>query len=318
MSTATINYLAQDVAPSLFRNGEVLTYRDRDGSDGGSRGVRVESCSIDVQDGRAAQSAGDIDLARSGYELLPEAVGQDVDFLDHSDVVRNYYPQCEAVLRQATGAQVFAFDHNIRYASGKQQSQRIAGGQTVQGPAHMVHGDYTLTSAPQRLRDLASPPGGNDTLREFLAEGESAVPPELAEAALSGGRFAIINVWRNIAPEPVVRDPLALCDGRSVAPDELVVFEIHYKDRIGENYFARRGDAHAWYYYPEIRSDEVLLIKQWDSGGALSKTGGSTGDGEVDGPCTFSFHTACHMPDLADDAPERRSIEVRCVVVYGA
>ena len=32
--------------------------------------------------------------------------------------------------------------------------------------------------------------------------------------------------------------PLALCDAQTVEPDDLVVFEIHYADRVGENYFA--------------------------------------------------------------------------------
>jgi len=89
LTAATIDDLPQDVTPSLFRNGEALTYRDREGSDGGSRGVRVETCGIDVCDGRVTQDAGDIDLSRSGFELLSEAIGTDVDFLDHSDVVRH-------------------------------------------------------------------------------------------------------------------------------------------------------------------------------------------------------------------------------------
>ena len=48
-------------------------------------------------------------------------------------------------------------------------------------------------------------------------------------------------------------------------PDDLVVFEIHYADRIGENYFAKHADAHRWYFYPALTRDEALLIKQWDS-----------------------------------------------------
>ena len=116
----------------------------------------------------------------------------------------------------------------------------------------MVHGDYTLTSAPQRLRDLTKPPGANDTLRAVLAEGKALLDSKAVERALDGGRFAIINLWRNIVAEPVVTHPLALCDAACVQPDDLVVFEIHYHDRIGENYFARHNDGHCWYFYPEI------------------------------------------------------------------
>jgi hypothetical protein len=52
------------------------------------------------------------------------------------------------------------------------------------------------------------------------------------------------TLWRNIAAEPVATQPLALCDAASVRPEDLVVFEIHYADRIGENYFAKHHDGH--------------------------------------------------------------------------
>ncbi len=189
----------------------------------------------------------------------------------------------------------------------------------MQAPAHLVHGDYTLDSAPQRLRDLGRPPTGNDTLAPFLAEGTSLIPPGTVEAALrDGGRFAIVNVWRNIADEPVATHPLALCDAQTVAPEDLVVFEIHYADRVGENYFAKHAPRHAWYTYPGITREEALLIKQWDSAGTLARSGGSEGDsGGARVPCTFSFHSAFEDPRTPPDAPDRWSIEVRCAVVYG-
>ena len=132
-----------------------------------------------------------------------------------------------------------------------------------------------------------------------------------------GGRFAIINVWRNIADEPVATHPLALCDAQSVQPEDLVVFEIHYEDRVGENYFAKHAQRHRWYYYPEVTRDEVLLIKQWDSAGTLARSEGKLADGEGGGgPCTFSFHSAFRDPTTPPDAPDRWSIEVRCAVLY--
>lgn len=124
-------------------------------------------------------------------------------------------------------------------------------------------------------------------------------------------------MWRNIAFEPVATRPLALCDASSVRPDDLVVFEIHYSDRIGENYFARHRDGHRWYYYPGLTRDEALLLKQWDSAGPLARTNGVHSDAsDSDAPCTFCFHSAFEDPTSADDAPERWSIEVRCVALY--
>ena len=124
-------------------------------------------------------------------------------------------------------------------------------------------------------------------------------------------------MWRNITDAPVSVHPLALCDGRSVNPNDLVVFEIHYQDRIGENYFAKYRSAHRWYYYPKMTREEALLIKQWDSAGTLARSGGASSDASVAGaPCTFSFHSAFDDPAAPPDAPDRWSIEVRCMVIY--
>jgi len=205
----------------------------------------------------------------------------------------------------------------VRSASGKRSGKRIVGGQRVQGPAHLVHGDYTLTSAPQRLRDLTRPPDGNDTLRMVLGSERALIAADRAERALENGRFAIINVWRNITHEPVATHPIAFCDGQSVEPEDLVVFEIHYQNRVGENYFARYSPRHRWYYYPAATRDEALLIKQWDSAGRLARSNGAEGDcRDATAPCTFSFHSALADPTSSPDVPDRWSIEVRCMVLY--
>ena len=316
-ATGTFRYLNATTASSLHRNGRVRTDRDADGSDAGTIGVDLEIVSCPVLDGRLASEPPT--LERDGFGLAAEAAFSDpLDFMDHESVVGRYYPDCEERVREASGAQhVFAFDHNVRSAGGKRDRQRITGGQEVQGPAHVVHGDYTLTSGPARLQDLTRPPGANDTLRGFLPEGAPLVPPELAaEGLAAGGRFALINVWRNIADEPVATHPLALCAAATVEPEDLVVFEIHYADRVGENYFAKSAPRHAWYTYPGLRRDEALVIKQWDSAGTLARTEGSRGDGSEDAPSTFSFHSAFRDPATPEDAPDRWSIEVRCVAIY--
>ncbi len=315
----SFRYMAETAKPSLFRNGKVLTRRDRDGSDAGSEGLDLETWEMPVKNARLLPASKQCTLDRNGYEVLIRPLaGPDIDFLDHEQVVRSYYPHCADIIREASGARVVAaFDHNVRSASGKKSKQRVEGGQQVQGPAHVVHGDYTLTSAPQRLRDLTKPPGKNDTLRKILSEGEALLDSAAVERALASGRFGIINLWRNIAKEPVATNPMALCDAASVRPEDLVVFEIHYSDRIGENYFARHSDGHQWYYYPAMTPDEALLIKQWDSAGVMARSQGAKSDATTpDAPCTFSFHTAFEDPSTPPDAPDRWSIEVRCMVLY--
>ena len=317
-----VSYMTPRSESSLHRNGKVFTRRDRDGNDAGYEGVVTEELTVAIGDARALEGGRRRTLDIHGFELLNRPLARPrLDFYDHQQVLRDYYPECEAILREVTGAAcVRAFDHNIRSTAGNEGGRRIRDGQQVQAPAHVVHGDYTLTSGPQRLRDLAMPPGVNDTLRSVLAESEALLDRARVDRALAdGGRFAIINVWRNIDTEPVESHPLALCDGQTVEPEELVVFEIRYHDRTGENYFAKHAPRHGWWWYPAVTRDEALLIKQWDSAGGLARSGGARGDAASGGgraPCTFSFHTAFKDPATPPDARDRQSIEVRCVLLH--
>lgn len=315
----SFSYMADTAEPSLIRNGKVLTRRDSDGSDAQWVGVDLIKREMEVHDARALEAATSPTLDRNGFELLNSPLSDlDIDFLDNAQVLREYYPHCEHAVREATGARIVAaFDHNVRSAAGKKSKHRIDGGQQVQGPAHVVHGDYTLASAPQRLRDLTKPPKSNDTLGAILPDGQALLDSDEIEAVLATGRYGIVNVWRNIADEPVAVNPLALCDAACVRPEDLVVFEIHYADRVGENYFARHASEHRWYFYPAMTRSEALLIKQWDSAGRLAHTRGLEADpAEGDEPCTFSFHSAFEDPTTPADAPDRWSIEVRCAVVW--
>ena len=64
---------------------------------------------------------------------------------------------------------------------------------------------------------------------------------------------------------PLQDAPLALCDARTVAEDDLVASDLVYKARVGETYSVTYNPAHRWYYAPELRRDEALLLKIMDS-----------------------------------------------------
>jgi len=315
MTTASLNYLHQETPSSLRRNGRLKLRRNLDGSDTGFEGVVLAKQDVELID---ARRAGGVSLARHGFEVSARPLLDPApDFMAVDPVIRGYYDDCADLVRDATGAaKVFAFDHNVRSAAGKEARGRIRDGQEVQGPARVVHGDYTLTSAPERLRQLAAPPGANDTYAPLLAPGQTLISAADAEFAIAEGRFAFINVWRSIDHAPVETDPIVLCAAESVTPADLAVFELHYSDRIGENYFSKWAPEHAWYTFPALERDEALLIKQWDSAGALARSGGRVGDAEdPDSPSTFSFHTAYFDPETMSGRRPRWSIEVRCVAI---
>jgi len=178
----------------------------------------------------------------------------------------------------------------------------------VQSAASLVHGDYTSTSARRRLEALADPPKINDPLKSVQGDTPLLRKEDVDQATSGQRRYAFINLWRPISI--VEAKPLACCDAATTAEDDLIVFSLQYADRVGENYFAKHEDRHRWYYYPQMTPDEAMLIKQWDSAGRV-------GDGkERPSTSAFALHTAFVDPSSPPGAPDRESIEVRCVVLY--
>ena len=116
-------------------------------------------------------------------------------------------------------------------------------------------------------------------------------------------RVAIVNLWRPIK-SPVLDAPLAVCDARSVAPKDLIASDLVYRDRRGETYNLVYNPGQRWFYAPEMRADEVLLLKCFDSraDGAVSR---------------FAPHTAFTDPTAPQDAPPRESIELRTFLIFG-
>lgn len=66
-STGSFNYLVGRTRPSLYRNGEVLTRRDPDGSDGGSRGVDLEARPMPSDSHRRRRAPG---VRRLGFSPI--------------------------------------------------------------------------------------------------------------------------------------------------------------------------------------------------------------------------------------------------------
>jgi hypothetical protein len=201
------------------------------------------------------------------------------DFYDDEEVKRTYYPEAEQLLRDATGAdRVYIFDHTVR--------RRVPGGEDRRGdaprqPVPRVHVDHTVTSGPQRVRDLL---------------------PDEAEKLLRG-RVQIINLWRPIRG-PLRDAPLAVCDASTVKQEHLVPSDLIYQHRVGETYSVTFDPGHRWYYVPEMKVDEVLLLKCYDS--------------ETDGRARFAPHTAFDDPTTHPDAHPRESIELRALVFHKA
>ena len=74
------------------------------------------------------------------------------DFHDENEVKAIYYSEVEQVVKDLTEAsKVIVFDHNVRSSSKAARSRT-----GTYPPARFAHADYTLSSGPQRVRDLLS------------------------------------------------------------------------------------------------------------------------------------------------------------------
>jgi hypothetical protein len=213
---------------------------------------------------------------REGFEIHKfEAQFQDYD---HEERVKSeFYEQVVRFVKRHTGAQrVLVFDHTIR----KRLPADLKVQTTVQRPAVLlVHSDYTVTSGPQRVRDL--------------------LPQEAAH--LLQGRVAFYNVWKPLYRR-VEELPLAMCDATTHAEGDMLRMELKYRERTGEIYVMRHSPQHRWVYFPFMEVDDTLLLKTFDSA--------------TDGRARFMGHSAFEDPSTAPQAAKRESIEVRTMAFF--
>jgi hypothetical protein len=219
---------------------------------------------------------GALDLDREGFELVDRDTAV-ADLYDDDAVTTAYYDEIRALLTERFGAsRVAIFDHTRRSDGGAGAANKDGS----RGPAARVHVDYTDSSGPKRADDA-------------LGAGE------VARILAAGGRVVQVNAWRPITG-PVRRAPLALADATSIKPDALLATDQVFPDRVGEIYQLAHQEGQRWYWAPEMRREEALLIKGWDTAAGVSK---------------YTPHGAFQIPNQDPAAPPRESIEVRAFVV---
>src|ERR1700751_2644344 len=228
--------------------------------------------SVAIRNGR--EVLDELSLDTNGFVLTPHETAVR-DFYDPEEVKSVYYPEVERLLKQVTGAErVLIFDHVVRNPGLAERGEKGA-----RDPARIVHNDYSLKSAPRRVRDHL---------------------PQEADRLLRH-RFAEVNVWRAIRG-PIESWPLALCDARTLPPADIVPSELVYPERVGETYGFTYNPTHRWYYFPRMRPNEAILLKCYDS--------------KDDGRARFTAHTAFDDPNSPPNAAPRESIEVRALIFW--
>ena len=271
---ATVSYIAPSPGPAQVRvfplSSGIPTTRPA-----------AEQHQVIIRDARSLRGALRLDDQGFALHTSPSAFN---DFYNDAAVRKDYYPEVSAAVRKLTGAmEALVFDHNVRSAV------RAARGEAgVRVPVDQVHNDYTEQSGPRRKQEILEAAGRQD---------------------LANRRVAFVNLWRPLIG-PVLDNPLAMCDASSVAPEDLVATDIHHfgEDDLttprhrGQIYSVRHNPNHRWFFFSEMRPDEVLLLKCYDS--------------RSDGRARFMPHTGFLNPDCPEKFIPRESIEARTLVVF--
>jgi len=220
-------------------------------------------------------------LDREGFALIEHRTAVR-DFLDAGELERTYYPEVCALLRAVTGARAVAIVSTpfVRFA----ERSPLCGKLRNSHPARFVHIDY-------------SDARGAATARQMLAS--------VADGPRELGRFAHYNVWRVLTPAP--QDvPLAVCDARTLAPQDLVpavaVFDFPgVPERTAESLVLRYSPLHRWHYYRDMSPAEALIFVTKESDPARPH---------------HIAHTAFDDPTCPAGAAPRSSIEIRAVAYF--
>jgi|SRR5882672_946933 len=259
----SINYLqAMSVRPAFYAH------------DFSRDNLKLDARTVEIRDARAAREAPS--LAREGFTIAghPTAVS---DFDDRNQVHEIYLREAQQLLLEVTGAKRVVMTPGAVARYGEKSTRYRTSFNSR--PARFTHVDYTERSAPVLMKSLL----------------EKAAPDFVPR-----GRYAGYNVWR-VLSDPPQDVPLAICDARSVEAGDLVPGDAIF-DAPGaaqwsfEAYLFRYNPAHRWSYYSNMRRDEALVFKAYDS---------DPGQPQRVPHCAFDDPTC--PPDVAP----RASIEVR-------
>jgi len=261
---ATLNY----VAP---RDGLHFTHV----MDDSKSNLNLRPATVVIRNARGIRPAAS--LAVEGFAVVRRPTAF-TDFHDLSQLHTRYAAEVVEAVQEISGAaKVVGVPPAVRITGPIERTED----RQIPGAARHMHLDYSEAS-----------------LREHLHRFTGISPEELSLYS----RLRIYNTWRSLTPPP--QDvPLALCDIRSISPEDVHIAQGYYPvNDIG--YFDIQlldyNDKHSWYYFPDLTVDEMLIF----CGGELGR------------PTAGVFHGAFDNPACPDHALPRSSVEMRTFAMF--
>lgn len=223
-----------------------------------------------------------IELDKNGFELAKYQGSIQEEFEEDSEIQKIYYDEISSLLKERLGAsRVIVCHHAFRSRNALLTDEQC--NDTYRNPVFHPHVDADSVTAQTWVDDC-------------LGEEESE--------EVRKNRFQMINVWRPFGMNPIINNPLAVCDYSSIdIKNDIHPLTIRRSDHVATAHTISYNtkNSHKWYYLSEMRPDEMLIFKNFDS---------------KPGVAQFAVHTAFNNDTVPPSNLEQKSIELRCLVFY--
>ncbi len=183
-----------------------------------------------------------------------------------------YYSEVEEVARKLLGENVvhaFCTNHIIRDSHGSAAVDTPDGQKA--GPIRVVHNDFTEEYGDVTFQRLSNHPSQNAMKQRAQLKALKGL--EFTAEELQQYRMVVLNTWRPITRDPLRREPLAVCDNRTIRKSDLV----NVRTGIGQNesdpdddfalevFMSMPNTEHQWHYVDEFNNQELMVFKTYDS-----------------------------------------------------
>jgi hypothetical protein len=238
---------------------------------------------IDVRDARGI--LGELSLDREGFTLVDHRTDTPLsdEFLnlnksrqdDGQPLNQRYVAEVQPLIETLTGADLVIPQTRRILIRATSRAGRV----TPDPVASLVHLDYSEELAHQVVRDSCAALGRD-------------VPAHR--------RMTIYQTWRTINPPPQ-DNTLAICDASTVSlEDSIILRTVSSGGEDKRVRLCRYNADQRWYYFRDMRPDELLVFKGYDTASPQSMTGA---------------HVAFDPPGN-EDANPRVSVEARFIAFY--
>lgn len=257
----------------------------------GPEGPADHPTDVTIFDGRSADLGG---WQECGFELVHHHSAV-TEWRDDQEISGVHYEELEKVAREMTGAGVaLVASHIKRSPDDALRHEQLS-------PITFVHSDFAANHSEFVHRIYRDP---SPSAQAALAR--NGVTKDVVGEAT---RIVILQFWRNVG-EPRMDYPLAFCDARTVSPADSRAFRVDDYAGTGVSFDAlgvvepASPGAHAWYTFPDLTPDEMVVFRTYDTELAAA------------GKTFFTPHSAFRDPTVEIGSPARSSVELRATCLF--